>query len=447
MIIKQKYFSATTVVSTVTWLIAAMMTVIICLIIYFFHIVDSQTKRETLARVQASIKHDNLRMVDLSYEYTSWMLGFEKTIVQHDVDWMNINYKEFLPQHYNLSFIALVKADHTAELLGKTDENAAKYVKNIFQSSSINKKIELAKKRDKQFIGQTFFTVIDDQVFYMIADPFVDKATHNILDSSLLVFARKLEPKEINRFSKEYELPNLFLNVNAKKYDGSVLLHELNGVPVARLSWEVSELNELYLPYFVVFLLLILGVSILIVRTVLERDLENRTQYEHELYLAATTDPLTQVSNKRYVSSYAESQIKLHEKLDFSISFLTLDLDYFKRINDKFGHHIGDEALIHFCKVCQENIREIDVLGRIGGEEFVIILPKVDLEEAKMVAERICQSINQSPMSTDRGTIHLSVSIGVTTHRKGLCFSDLLKEADDALYKAKKNGRNQVVVF
>ncbi|MZI94282.1 diguanylate cyclase [Vibrio sp. CAIM 722] len=447
MINEQKYFSATSVVSTISWLIISMVITSICLIVFFFHIIDNQTKQEMIGRVQASIKHDSLRMIDLSYEYTSWNLGYQKTIIEHDVDWMKLNYTEFLPEHYNLSFIALVKPNHQAELLGGINKQALKYVNDIFQSPSINRKLALAKQRDERFIGHTFYTVIDGDVFYMIADPFIDKATQKVLSSSLLAFARKLDPNEVMRFANEYDLPPLYINAHAKRYDGSIFLHELNGVPVARISWHITEIIDVYLPYIALFLLLLLGAALAIVRLVLKKDSENRAQYEDELYIAATTDPLTKVYNKRYLASYAKHQFKLYEQRNRPISILALDLDHFKQINDTYGHHIGDKALIHFCKQCEKNLRDIDVLGRIGGEEFAILLPRVTLNEAIEVGERIRQSIEKNPLNTEQGEINLTVSIGVTTRCAKVTFSKLLQQADSAMYQAKRSGRNQVVAY
>ncbi|MBU0665566.1 MAG: bacteriohemerythrin [Proteobacteria bacterium] len=180
------------------------------------------------------------------------------------------------------------------------------------------------------------------------------------------------------------------------------------------------------------------------------RDITDRKILEHELQRQAQFDYLTGLANRRYFIERGEEEIVRTSRYGRPMSLLMLDIDRFKEINDTHGHHAGDITLQMFAAHCQETLREIDIIGRVGGEEFAVILPETDGEVAYEVAERLCQSIANQTMTTETGAfIGLTVSIGLTTLVVGgeAYLDTLLRQADEALYKAKALGRNRVCTF
>jgi diguanylate cyclase (GGDEF)-like protein len=129
---------------------------------------------------------------------------------------------------------------------------------------------------------------------------------------------------------------------------------------------------------------------------------------------------------------------------DCPFSMVMLDIDHFKKVNDTYGHSIGDKVLIEFCTVCLKQIRENDIMGRLGGEEFAIALVECDTEMAAIVAERIRQAVASHVVSSGGEEIRFTVSLGVTSMWQGCDLSSILERADNAMYRAKENGRNQV---
>jgi two-component system cell cycle response regulator len=130
------------------------------------------------------------------------------------------------------------------------------------------------------------------------------------------------------------------------------------------------------------------------------------------------------------------------------LALMILDIDYFKAINDTYGHDAGDDVLREFAVRIRKSIRGIDLACRFGGEEFVIVMPETDLHVAGMVAERLRHSIAGEPFAVNKGVkrIEVTISIGLATlERKGESINDVLKRADTALYRAKHDGRNRVV--
>lgn len=160
----------------------------------------------------------------------------------------------------------------------------------------------------------------------------------------------------------------------------------------------------------------------------------------------ATIDSLTGVFNRRTMTEMANRAIATSKRHDRALSLLILDIDHFKRINDQFGHEAGDMALCRFVELVHEVMRESDVLARIGGEEFVLILPDSDERIAIGVAERIRQQLEDSNFSISGWTVPLRVSIGVGTLGPEISnLETLLRETDHAMYEAKRSGRNRVV--
>lgn len=160
----------------------------------------------------------------------------------------------------------------------------------------------------------------------------------------------------------------------------------------------------------------------------------------------ATTDSLTGIANRREFFHAATKEISRAQRNDRPLSVLIFDIDHFKNINDQYGHAAGDEALINIVATCNKALREIDTIGRIGGEEFGILLPETELRAAASVAERLRQSMKVIRPGGSATTGTVTMSIGVAQWRASHeDFEELMARADGALYEAKRNGRNQVV--
>ena len=162
---------------------------------------------------------------------------------------------------------------------------------------------------------------------------------------------------------------------------------------------------------------------------------------ENELEILASTDSLTKVYNRSKFSQIIESEIERAERYNHLLSIIMFDIDFFKRINDTYGHLTGDHVLTTLVTLVQEKVRKIDFLIRWGGDEFICILPETNLEGARRLAERIGFSIAQYNFA-NIGTVTLS--LGISQYIKGDTEHTLLKRADEALYKAKMNGGNRI---
>jgi len=178
------------------------------------------------------------------------------------------------------------------------------------------------------------------------------------------------------------------------------------------------------------------------------RDVSERKELEDKLTTLARVDDLTQVCNRRYFYEEAEKQLVLAHRYQRPLAMLMLDLDRFKQVNDTYGHRAGDEVLKHFAQICCGTIRETDIIGRTGGEEFAILLPETELDSAFLLAERIRSSVALATVKLNESILSYSVSIGVAVKdSEKMHIEELLSRADKALYEAKEAGRNHIWIY
>jgi two-component system cell cycle response regulator len=171
-----------------------------------------------------------------------------------------------------------------------------------------------------------------------------------------------------------------------------------------------------------------------------------RAHYETSITLA-TTDALTGVPNRHYFDTHLEQLFSRAIETQKPLSIALCDADHFKRVNDTYGHAIGDEVLMELARRLGRNLRSLDLVARIGGEEFVVVMPDTPPGQALRISERLRSKVAEEPFLVGDGLrLPITTSIGVTSHGPDDAIAtDLLKRADEAMYRAKRGGRNQVV--
>ncbi|HEX5330866.1 GGDEF domain-containing protein [Sulfuricurvum sp.] len=205
------------------------------------------------------------------------------------------------------------------------------------------------------------------------------------------------------------------------------------------MSWIGSSADDLFIYLF--FAIPLAGyVFILVI-------LNHRISMEayinaYQNYVLMSLDSLSNLLNRR--TWYEESH--RHWEHSKGISFMMLDIDYFKRVNDTYGHECGDRVIETVARILLEQTRDYDIVGRLGGEEFGIVLPQTDLHEAQAIAERIRHTIETTPINYEDHIIHVTASIGVIENSEHIDkFATLVNQGDKHLYTAKEQGRNRVI--
>lgn len=179
----------------------------------------------------------------------------------------------------------------------------------------------------------------------------------------------------------------------------------------------------------------------------LEQEIAHRRELEVELQRQALTDPLTGLSNRRHYEMLFKREHERCRRHNAALTLGMIDLDHFKRINDNYGHDVGDQVLRFVAELLQQPLRQCDILGRFGGEEFILILPDTTLEQAHAIAERMRQTLEHNGLLHNGELIKVTATFALTpVLAKDTDIQECTKRADEALYEGKRAGRNRVTL-
>jgi diguanylate cyclase (GGDEF)-like protein len=232
---------------------------------------------------------------------------------------------------------------------------------------------------------------------------------------------------------------------------GFFLINSLLMLSRAILTYSFSDIQFIYQPdsiqttIILLNILCIIGWSFCFVLLNSERLQEDLLAAQVRLEKLATTDFLTGINNGRHFLEISEDEINRARRFEHPLSVIMFDIDHFKRVNDKFGHATGDKVLAEIAEICRNNLRSVDVLGRLGGEEFGVMLPNTNKKNALNVAESLREKIQNATIYYLDEAVRVTASFGISELiNEDKQIKQVLVRADNALYKAKKKGRNKV---
>lgn len=290
--------------------------------------------------------------------------------------------------------------------------------------------------------------VIDKDGYFLLSNN-NDHEWGNMLAERKDINAKNLYPKFWRKLNKDNptEITNykgIFL-INYITSSLSILKQsDLN----LKLIWFVpkSELIPSSIKYYLLLLLFIF-ISLIIVSWGWSRLKVKQAEYAKELELMATTDNLTGLANRHSLLKDGALEFERAKRFYHAFSVLLVDIDYFKKINDTFGHANGDKALTTLAKELTAQTRKIDIVARLGGEEFVIILPETTIHDANIVAEKLRKNVMHIKIPTKERSFSFTISIGISIwNQKDKDLKSTIDRADRYMYQAKENGRNQVCI-
>jgi len=221
---------------------------------------------------------------------------------------------------------------------------------------------------------------------------------------------------------------------------GVVLLFQYGGIDLK------FELLLLLAFTSMIVVMVIMAAQVTTLKSAFERRREHLNEAMARLADLAMRDELTGLYNRRYIMDVLNREKALADRGHAGFTLCYCDLDYFKRVNDRYGHQAGDQLLRDFAEVARRVVRSADYVARLGGEEFLLVLSGADASTAQAVAERLCTQSKRLEVNVDGADYQLSVSIGIASYRAGERIEDVIQRADRALYAAKSAGRDRIVI-
>lgn len=228
----------------------------------------------------------------------------------------------------------------------------------------------------------------------------------------------------------------------------STVLSSIISIATGIIFIGFSVLAMQYFNLWIAVTLPIISMAIVFTAVYIAKYILKSRDFEYQ-YALATTDGLTELYNHRYFQEQMIHNVETSKRYDSEFSLIIIDIDFFKKFNDNYGHQSGDAVLKQVAQILKKNVRATDIVCRYGGEEMAIILTNTDNKDAMTTAQKICDAVAQKPfkLANDIET-HVTISLGVSTYPKdGQTPQELIKYADACLYKAKENGRNQVGIL
>jgi diguanylate cyclase (GGDEF)-like protein len=410
---------------------------------YFLTSLDKQAAIELTQRVSLANRIESDHKQQLLSEYSYWDDSYENLVLFQSEEWADFNIKDYVIANHEFDFVIAIKQSDNLVYL-ETSDKAKDVVYDEDVKSELSFLIDESDRLDTQTQTTTGYVRIKDSVYFVVGGPFIDESSISARAGTYLLFGRRWDDAYLANISSRYQIPDLKIGDSLKGGAFGEPLRSPSGHNLGVLTWTAPRPSKEVMPSIVVLTTIFFFVAIAITRLVLKKDMADRNLYEHQLYLEATYDSLTNIYNRRHFFEEGKKLLHSHQQRHRFVSVIVFDIDHFKQINDSHGHRIGDSALRHFVNITSMGIRESDILGRIGGEEFAILLPDTSCQAAFEIAERIRLLLVKQPLLVNQATVSFTVSGGVAAMDSHDYFESLIEHADQALYRAKAHGRNQI---
>lgn len=430
----------------IVWLLSVMVVSIFTCLVYFLNSLDDLAADELGQRIHLAKKLEFRTARDLLEEYTFWDEAYEKIVVNLDPDWVKGNSGDYLMSKKDYDFsVAMGKGNREVYLIKSGDVQSLTFRDLQLPLSEL---MGASKQLNTDTQITNGFLRIEDDVYHVVGGPLINEESGLPRQDTYLALGKRIDGEYLSTLERDYQLFGLNLTDSSEGLKDYMTLYSPSGSIVGYITWHPHSPSKTIIPTITLITILFAFIITAVTTYILKKEQMSREEYENQLFIEATTDSLTKVKNRRYfmmmgVNEFNTCQL-LEEKL---LSVLVMDIDYFKQINDQFGHSVGDKALTHFTQLCRSSLRKNDVLGRIGGEEFAIILPFTNTKKSVEIANRIRVLIEKSPCLSGGKLVNFTVSIGVASYQEQDNFEALLEEADKALYEAKHIGRNRVIIY
>lgn len=422
------------------------------IIVFFLLYVVSNSIADTMRAdkqkwVESAMYAEAQRLNDFTVEYSFWYEAYQKIIQERDHVWIEDEITTHLMAVKGVDLFAAFDPSGRLVVSSVKSESPHPHVADLFggelydawKKSSTDGSLDSAQDLYIDLFGHAYLVSLNE----FLSD---DKANQS--DGSFLLLARKLDREYLNKLATIYRLPGLKVTDEAYSKDLlSLAISDGTQNTGYQLSWDdPAGSSRGQLQPTVLVLAILLMTSMLALGSVL-KDLIRRNGLNKVLAKEVMTDPLTGIANRRSFFNRGESEVNHANRQNLPLSIIIVDLDHFKSINDDFGHAEGDTVIRMVGEIFRNSLRDYELPARIGGEEFAVLLPGSDSEQARLIAERIRKQVRQNHVGTKATRRTVTASLGVAQLRPDEKLVGLLSRADIALYEAKGRGRDRCLVY
>lgn len=440
--------SSRKIILSLVFLLALSLIAIFSIISFSISQVNQESRNAIQNHVTATIDDKLQQQATLTKDYAYWDDTIKNAYLKQDADWIDANIGTYLTETFNITDLFILTPSDMPVLTlkdGKADNSNF----NTIRFEDLNSVVEQARKSGPEPVPAADLVMINGVPALMGACVLTwENQAPFPAPRPVLITAIRLDKDYLDKLSKQFRLKNIGFTTNSAVDETMSFINLKNSLEltIGKLYWTSEKPGNMVLSKIQIPLLTLLGIIILITTLIIKafRNTELRLAHAyHELEYHANHDPLTGLANRRLFNELLVQTIHIAKRDRTHCAMLSLDLDDFKSVNDTFGHHAGDHLLVTIAKRAKECIRESDVIARVGGDEFIILLNNTGSHaDIEAMAKKILTCLSQ-PLKTGNSEIHPSVSIGITIiPDDGIDTDELLRKADVALYRCKNRGRN-----
>lgn len=412
------------------------------LLFYFSNALNDATRYAMRDRVAIAKRHEAEWISEMAMDYSYWDEAYLSLVGEPDPEFADDNIGSYLTEfsYMDLSLVADRRRNITFAF-----NQGVPYEPPLGQmlDAGLNKILAAERAASSSTEGEYGVILFRGNAYLFGVNSFVTNYRDEFEDGSYLALAMELDHDYIARMAEKYQIPGLRLTSNTQLPDYLSLSYlDVHGNPIKTITWQdpgTANPLDYDMTWIVAALVLTMG---MLATSIVRTEMTRQKQYASILTQIAFKDSLTEVDNRRAFFERGRQELRRSESRGQPSTLLLLDVDHFKTINDRFGHAAGDDTLVKLAQRLQAELRQYDLLARIGGEEFAILLPQTPLGVAANTAERL----REASQELSDGRISLTVSIGIAESTTGESLDSILARADKALYAAKSAGRNRCEV-
>lgn len=413
---------------------------------YFTLALEEASRDDLRNRVAIALELEGDQIAVFSTQYSYWDEAYRKLVTRPDRGFANDHIGGYMTKYMDVD-ISLVVNRGSRVVFAYRDGKPADVNFNALKAAGLTEIFAMDRSLKDPAKGEHGLLGFDDKVYLVGVNAFDDQFSSDGQKVSFLVLARELDARYLDELAIKYQIPGLRFDTRGNAVaDLKLPVWGITGEQLSALTWQdpalARPIGRQLAPFAAATTIAMCLLTLFLVRSELARH------HEHSKSLSriAYRDELTGIDNRRAFMESGRRELVRSDRSGRPVLLMMLDVDHFKSINDKHGHATGDEVLVQLAECLRRELREYDLVARIGGEEFAVMIAEMSLEQGKFTAERLRKAIEKLHSLVGERIPAITASIGLAEYKSGAEDLDgLMSRADRALYKAKHSGRNRCV--